>query len=73
MDPARQGAQCVNNGLVVPDPLGWGGGRRGAAQSCGDPTVGSGEETHLHLQTRPKLSLVQPERSPAGKARGGRV
>lgn len=68
MDPARRGAQCVNNGLSVPDPLGWGGGRWGAAQSCGDPTVGSGEETHLHLQTRPELSLVQPERSPAGKA-----
>lgn len=33
-DPARRGAQCVNNGLSVPDPLGW-GGAGGAAQSCG--------------------------------------
>ena len=65
MHPARRGAQCVNNGLMVPDPLGSGGGQWGAAQSCGDPTIGSGEEAHLHLQTRPELSFVQPERRPA--------
>lgn len=65
MDPVMRGAQRVNNGLVVPDPLGSGGGQWGAAQSCGDPTVGSGEEAHLHLQTRPELSFVQPERRSA--------
>lgn len=64
MDPAMWGAWCVNNGLMVPDPLGWSGGQWGASQSCGDPTTGSGEETRLCLQTRLWLSLSSLREGP---------
>ena len=64
MDPAGWGAWCVNNGIMVPDPLSWSGGRWGAAQGCGDPTTGSEEETRLCLQTRLWLSLSSLREGP---------